>query len=724
VQTSQFKTNVVRQTLIAIAAGLAAATLFLWSATFLIASVFAHQPALGPPVFFIADQPIYLPWAVLDWRAQWHEVYPRPFAVADFIVLGGLVAAAGVAMALKRQSTGLQAFGKDAWAGFDDLDAAGLFANAGAILGKFGDEIIAFDGPEHQILIGASRSGKGRGHVVPTLLSWCGSALVLDVKGELADGDARHGFPGTAGHRALLGPVYRFAPTSPDSHGFNPLTNVRKGENEVRDVQNIVDMIVEPQGESRGSEKFWNNSGKNILTGVVLHVLYAEPIERKTLAVVRERLGDLDKTAEEMRTTLHRINSATGRPEVHPEVLHAAQSYLSGEARLRSGIKATAESFFGVFADPIVAAKTAHSDFHIGDLMCGERPVTLYLQPAPSDAQRLMPLMRIFIAQVARSLMESQTHDALGRPKNHRLLLMLDEFPLLGRIDFFEKMMGAMAGYGLKTYLVCQSLNHITRAYGRDNVILDNCHVVTAFSAVDPETAKRIADMAGEVWEVRPQRSEQRPRSLLGQNKGSVTYREERRPLLLPADVRSLPGDSQLIFVSGCKPIKAKKLRFDCEPIFAKRLRPSPPIVHGAAILHDWIDVEPLGRLRGQKQRESILNETPNLPPPTSPPQAPSPLALPSPKQTLRSRQTPRFAKVETKQPDLFAPTADKTKTEDGAKMAKISDPALAGFRGGEEALLDASEPRQDQPRLSSPPSALQGAIESAQRRRVSGTGL
>jgi type IV secretion system protein VirD4 len=175
--------------------------------------------------------------------------------------------------------------------------------------------------------------------------------------------------------------------------------------------------------------------------------------------------------------------------------------------------------------------------------------------------------------------------------------MCLDEFPQLGRMPFFETAMGAMAGYGLKAYLVCQSLNHISRAYGRDNVLLDNCHVVTAFSAADMETAKRIADMAGEVWEVRPQESEQRPRGLLGPKKGSITWREERRPLLLPGDVRQLARDEQLIFVSGAKPLKTKKLRFDQEDLLAKRLRraQSKPVTLSTG--HDWAQVAPLGML-------------------------------------------------------------------------------------------------------------------------------
>ena len=90
--------------------------------------------------------------------------------------------------------------------------------------------------------------------------------------------------------------------------------------------------------------------------------------------------------------TLHRVSPSTGQPEVHPEVLHGATSFLAGEERLQAGLKATAESFFGLFADPLVAEKTGASDFRLADLMCWETPVTLYLQPPPSDAARLMPL--------------------------------------------------------------------------------------------------------------------------------------------------------------------------------------------------------------------------------------------------------------------------------------------------------------------------------------------
>ncbi len=569
----------------------------LTAATQVIAALFAYQPALGAPALKLRDSAIYWPWSILIWAPQWRDAYPRPFALADFIIVCGVgVGAVATMVASGRKPPRLRRHGPNGWASFEDVRKAGLFASSGAVLGKFDNEVLAYNGAGHLLLIGASRSGKGRGHVVPTLLAWPKSALVLDVKGELACGDPRHGFPGTAGFRETLGPVLRFSPTRPSSARFNPLFEVRKGADEVRDVQNIVEIIVDPAGDGR-HEDFWDRSAKQVLVGVILHVLYVEPEHRKTLAIVREKLRDLDACAEHMRLVLHRRSPETGAPETHPEVLHAAESYLAGEERMRTGIRATAESFFGIFADPLVAANTSASDFRVGDLMCHERPVTLFLQPPPSDAPRLMPLMRLVLNQIARSLMEDQTRDTAGRAKRHDLLLVLDEFPQLGRLGFFETAMGAFAGYGLKAYLVCQSLNHVTRAYGRDSVIVDNCSVITAFAAADLETARTIASMTGERWELIEQESVSRPQALIGPRRGSVTVREERRPLMLAGEVRQLPNDEQLIFVAGAKPIRAKKLQFDTQPIFRDRLRPAAWDEPRLSAGHDWFGVRALGRL-------------------------------------------------------------------------------------------------------------------------------
>lgn len=613
------------------------------AATHFLSIVFDQQPALGEPLIGEGARAIYPPWAVLSWSLQWSDIYPKPFAAAHLIILFGLLIAVAIAAVAARRGLDVKPFGKDAWASFTDLKAASLFAESGSVLGKFDGEIVAFDGPEHQLLIGASRSGKGRGHIVPTILATPHSMLVLDVKGELADGDPRHGFPGTAGFRETLGPVAHFAPTEPDSIRINLMFEVPKGENEVRAVQNLTSVLFGAH-EGQRAPDFWHRRGAGWMSSTILHTLYMEPLERKTLAVVREKLRNLTQTAEEMRRTLHRRNPVTGQPEVHPEVLHAAESILSAEERMRSGVQATAESMLELWADPLVAANTATSDFRLSDLMCGERPMTLYLQPPASDVQRVMPLLRAMVDLTGRTLMQDQT-EADGRPKRHRLVMLLDEFPMLGRLEFFETMMGAMAGYGIRTSLVCQSPNHITRAYGRENVIIDNCHIVTSFAATDGDSAKRIAEMAGEVWEVRESETHKRPRPLFGWHSGSTTQREERRPLLLPADVRSLPRDEQLIFVSGVKPIRAKKLKFDEERVFRDRLRPATRARVTLTTTHDWVDVRPLGFLEAparpvtEKRRRREAKDQGDLFTPGTP--KPSDIALAGFRNPDGSRQAP-----------------------------------------------------------------------------------
>lgn len=235
----------------AIAAGGAIIVVALVVASSFIAEAFDHQPALGSPAFMVGDVALYAPWKALEWSIKWGEAYPRVFAAAHLIMLSGFVFACLVMALLMGGQIEMKPFGQGAWGGFGDAAACNLFASTGTVLGKLDGEILCFDGPEHQLLIGASRSGKGRGHVVPTLLCWPHSALVLDIKGELADGDDRHGFPGAAGFRESLGPVLRFAPTRTDSHCFNPLLEVRRGAHEVRDVQNVVGLLISDFSWSR-----------------------------------------------------------------------------------------------------------------------------------------------------------------------------------------------------------------------------------------------------------------------------------------------------------------------------------------------------------------------------------------------------------------------------------------------------------------------------------------
>ncbi|TIO61296.1 MAG: conjugal transfer protein TraG, partial [Mesorhizobium sp.] len=226
-----------------------------------------------------------------------------------------------------------------------------------------------------------------------------------------------------------------------------------------------------------------------------------------------------------------------------------------------------------------VAAATSSCDWRIADLVGGERPLSLYLVVPPSDISRTKPLVRLILNQIGRRLTERLEGDP-KKSRKHQLLMMLDEFPALGRLDFFETALAFMAGYGIRSYLIAQSLNQVSKAYGENNAILDNCHVRIAFSSNDERTAKRISDALGTATELRSMRNYAGHRLAPWLSHVMVSRQETARPLLTPGEVMQLPPSDELVLVSGLPPIRAKKLRYYQDQNFTDRVLPAP-------VLHD-----------------------------------------------------------------------------------------------------------------------------------------
>jgi type IV secretion system protein VirD4 len=188
----------------------------------------------------------------------------------------------------------------------------------------------------------------------------------------------------------------------------------------------------------------------------------------------------------------------------------------------------------------------------------------------PSDISRTKPLIRLILNQIGRRL----TEDLDAQRHRHRLLLMLDEFPALGRLDFFESALAFMAGYGLKSFLIAQSLNQIEKAYGPNNSILDNCHVRVCFATNDERTARRVSDALGTATELRAMKNYAGHRLSPWLGHLMVSRQETARPLLTPGEVMQLPPDDELVLISGCSPIRAKKARYFEDGRFRERLLP------------------------------------------------------------------------------------------------------------------------------------------------------
>lgn len=542
----------------------------VWGATQWCAAMLGYQAQLGDPWFVLFDWRVYAPWKLFEWWYFYEAYAPRVFDRA------GLVAAAsgfmGCAVAIvgslwrARQGGAATTFGSSRWAVGGEIRRAGLFRPAGVFLGRLEGRYLRHDGPEHVMAFAPTRSGKGVGLVVPTLLSWTGSAVIHDIKGE--------NWQLTAGWRSSFSHCLLFNPTDPRSARYNPLLEVRKGRDEVRDVQNIADILVDPEGALE-RRNHWEKTSHALLVGAILHVLYAE--EEKTLARVANFLSDprrsFPATLWRMMVTNHL--GSPDAPKVHPVVASAAREVLNKSENERSGVLSTAMSFLGLYRDPTVAAATSACDWRIADLMDAEHPVSLYLVVPPSDISRTKPMVRLVLNQIGRRLTERLEGDP-KRHRRHQLIMMLDEFPALGRLDFFETALAFMAGYGIRAYLIAQSLNQISKAYGENNAILDNCHVRIAFSSNDERTAKRISDALGMATELRVQRNYAGHRLAPWLSHLMVSRQESARPLLTPGEVMQLPWTDELVLVSGLPPIRAKKLRYYEDRNFRQRLLPCP----------------------------------------------------------------------------------------------------------------------------------------------------
>jgi type IV secretion system protein VirD4 len=537
-----------------------------WAATQWAAFRLGFQVQLGNPWFELAGWPIYCPIALFWWWYAFDAYAPSIFVEGGVIAASGgpMAIAAAILMSINRaqEARNVAIYGSARWAKDNEIRAAGFLGPDGVVLGRREREYLRHDGPEHVLCFAPTRSGKGIGLVVPTLLTWPGSCIVHDIKGE--------NWTLTAGFRGKHGRVMLFDPTNAKSSAYNPLLEVRKGEWEVRDVQNIADILVDPEG-SLDKRNHWEKTSHSLLVGAILHVLYAVP--DKTLSGVANFLSDprqpVEATLRAMMDTPH-----LGESGFHPVIASSARELLNKSENERSGVLSTAMSFLGLYRDPVVARVTDRCDWRIADLVGGREPVTLYFVVPPSDINRTKPLIRLILNQIGRRL----TEELKTSGKRHRLLLMLDEFPALGRLDFFESALAFMAGYGLKSFLIAQSLNQIERTYGPNNSILDNCHVRVAFATNDERTAKRVSDSLGTATEMRDSTNYAGHRLAPWLGHLVIARQETARPLLTPGEIMQLPPADEIVMAAGTPPIRAKKARYFEDVRLQERILPPPEL--------------------------------------------------------------------------------------------------------------------------------------------------
>jgi type IV secretion system protein VirD4 len=587
------------------------------AATQLIASKFAYQLALGQPIFRTRTVAIYQPFAWSIWVLRYAgSRNPRvrfPVQLGLLTVAAGCVATIGLFFVLnvrriKRLSRNAEdVHGSARWATEEDIRRTGLLdARKGVYVGGWSDphdsavHYLRHDGPEHILAFAPTRSGKGVGLVIPTLLTWCESTVVYDIKGE--------NWAKTAGFRAQQGHLcFKFSPVEDSgSSRFNPLAELRLfTPRDVSDAQNVADMIVRT-GEDSPQERYWQDAAASITTGMILHVCYAAAAESRVAA-----LADLARVfttpGTNFKETLYEIMSyphdatlarkwrtAEGEPTAtHPVVREKVQEMLDKEDKVFSGVLSTAKTALTLYSDPLVVRNTSASDFTIQNLVNHERPVSLYLVVPPSDKIRLRPLIRLIFTMIVNRLTERMDFQGSTQRRNkHRLLFLIDEFPSLKRMELFADALSYMAGYGLKAYLITQDIRQILDQYGVNESIVSNCHIRIAYAPNQLETAEVLSRMTGTktVQKASFNFSGSRLAPIMGHVNATVDHIE--RPLMTPDEILRLRparkqcfGDSErivapgqmLIFVSGHYPILGTQILYFSDPTLSHRAQIPPP---------------------------------------------------------------------------------------------------------------------------------------------------
>ena len=276
---------------------------------------------------------------------------------------------------------------------------------------------------------------------------------------------------------------------------------------------------------------------------------------------------------------------------VHPKVAEAAANMYNGAEQTAASIMQTAQTSMAVYQDPLIRQNTAVSDFTLRDLLDPSQEVSLYLVLQPNDIDKLRPILRLFVntmlAKLVRDMEFARKEDAKKgaaakkeKPKKQRLLLMLDEFPQLGKLESIEKSLAICAGYGVKICIVAQSMGQLNKIYTKDNAIPGNCHVQIYFTPTLEDgggTAKTLSDTLGDKTIHSYSKSDN---GKVFQSSTSTSNMA--RKLMTPDEVRRMPADRELVFVAGFRPVYGKKIRYYEQKYFMDRVL-DPPLFSDTA---------------------------------------------------------------------------------------------------------------------------------------------
>ncbi len=449
-------------------------------------------------------------------------------------------------------------FGDARWSKTDERRKAGLNDASGILLGKSDGKFLSSDTATHVLLTGPTRAGKGTGVVVPNCLNWGGSLVVLDVKTE--NYKITSGFRHSFGHQTFL-----WSPMAKDgkSHRFNPLDMVSKhAAHRVTDVQNIATMLVHVSEK----DPMWGEEARALFVGLTLYVI--EKDKTKSLGQVYRWLcsaGDLRETCEAL---------VIENPDLSSTCLQNLQSYAGKNPKEAASVRSNLTAALRLFANPVVDAATEVSDFSIKDLR--RKRMAVYVGAMASQLDTLAPLLRLFFQQCMAVMSEKEP----GDDEPHKVLMLLDEFVSLGRMDAIVSAFTLLAGYNVRVMAVIQGLSWLDNNYGRDvrEGLISCCGHQIFMTTNDETTTAYVSNALGEKTVTTQSMSKRSMNLSTNSSSPSRNLSTTARPLMSKDDVRRMDRAKQVILTEGHRPTLADKITFYDDRYFKKRLLAPAPV--------------------------------------------------------------------------------------------------------------------------------------------------
>lgn len=497
-------------------------------------------------------------------------------------------------------------YGTARWGTEKDLKKFGLCEKHGVVLaqqysavsegiinskGNFGLKLtkkaplICHAGTSHTLVIAPTRSGKGVGTVVPTCTSYRGSMIIFDPKGEL--------YNMTAGYRSKFSHVIKFSPVQFETACFNPLEEVELNQNAFRDIGTILQNIFQKSDKGGDSNSdFFDNNARDLLTGVIFHVLSSVGEDGKPLYGPKDRtlagvLTILARAAngqdeegnplpageallDEMINSKHLDKDGQVSDYIHGIVLDVAMSAKQQHEKVRSDIMQTIQSKLNLFRDPFIRNVTSHSDFKLQDFYDSKEPISLYLTLPFGDVDRIMPVFQLIIDFVVRrfssgEIRAGEKEKVLKNP----ILFMIDEFPVLGNMKFLATSLGILAGYGLRFYLVVQAYQQLVKIYGQENTFIDNCRYILIYAPNNPQDAEKFSKMIGKESVTNENLSVSGSRFQVALNNLNSSAQEVQRDLINPDEMMKMPYTDCIILGHNMPPYMGKKNVFYADDRFS-----------------------------------------------------------------------------------------------------------------------------------------------------------